>query len=439
MIVMKFGGSSVENAERIRRVAAIIRSMREKKPVVVVSGLGGVTDDLIEAAGSSAKSGKTGAEVERIIRRHLEAVEKLGLGREVVESEIRQLRKLSDEIAWAGRLTPKNLDKMMSFGERLSARIIAGYLRLEGLSAVAYDAYDIGMLTDSNFGDADVLQEAYQKIRNSIRNVRGVPIITGFVGKDEKGNITTLGRGGSDYTATIIGTAIGASEIQIWTNVNGIMTADPAVVREARNIRNISYEEEAELEFLGATKLNPKGILPAMERKIMVRILNTLSPEQNGTVITDEIKAKRRVASITQRENVKMIDVCKRRMFADKKFVRKTLEILERHGLPVDLISPSRTKVAIVISRVSESGVARLVEDLEMTGKVSVREGMSRVSVVGKSVSGMPMISARILGALGKIPIEAVIVGGSHLSQSVVMDSKYAEKAVRLLHEEFFG
>jgi aspartate kinase len=306
-----------------------------------------------------------------------------------------------------------------------------------GLNTLPCDAYDLGMMTDSTFGTANILPGTYTKIRNSLSNISGIPVITGFIAKDKKGNITTLGRGGSDYTACIVGAAINAEEIQIWTNVNGIMTADPKIVKNAQNIKTISFEEESELEFLGANTLHPKGIQPAMKKNITVRILNTLQPKQKGTIITKSIREKKRIASITHKENISVINVYNPRMLTTKNFIREAFDVFRKHNLSVDIASASRAGVMVTLSGNQE--IAKAVEDLKKIGRVKVRSNRAKVSVVGKSLSLIPGISGRILSSLDDIAIEAISCGSSDVSQSFVVKQEDAARAITLIHNKFFG
>lgn len=437
MIIMKFGGSSVGNADRIRRVAQIVKSRANEKPVVVVSGLGGVTDKLIEATTHAAK-GDT-SKFEELITWHNNTIGELGLDSSIISSEVDDLRATAKEIASEKRLTPKMKDRAMSFGERMSARIVASFISSsEKLKARACDAYDIGMLTDSDFGSADTLPATYSKIRRAFKSIAEIPIVTGFIGKDKDGNITTLGRGGSDYTACILGAALRAEEIQIWTNVNGIMTADPKVIENARNIGTMSYEEEAELEFLGAKTLHPKGIRPAMENDIPVRILNTLNPEQEGTVICKDIKESKRVASITSKENIEVICVRNHKKLLENEILLKAIRILERNGIWIDLIFTSKSGVTMTLNQSNGADIQRVADELKQLGDVQVKNNMAKVSLVGKSITAIEGISGRILSAMDGIPIEAVSVGGSDTSESVIVRQEHVDKAIKLLHNEFF-
>jgi aspartate kinase len=294
------------------------------------------------------------------------------------------------------------------------------------------------MLTDSNFGNADILPVAFSKLRTAFRQISCIPVVTGFIGKDKEGNITTVGRGGSDYTACILGAALRADEIQIWTNVNGIMTADPKVIDDARNIEAISYEEEAELEFLGSKTLHPKGIRPAMENSIPVRILNTMQPEQEGTLICRDIKEDRRIASITSKEEIEVICVKNQRKLLENGMLLKIIRVLERKGIWIDLILTSKSGVTMTLNQSNGADISAVAKELEQLGDVTVKTNMAKISLVGKSITSIEGISGRILSAVASIPIEAISVGGSETSESFIVRQEDAARAIRLLHTEFF-
>ncbi len=438
MIVMKFGGTSVGNAERIRGVADIILSQREKNPAVVVSALGGVTDSLIETANSVANGADGTRKLEEIVQRHYAVIQELGLHQEIIENEVEELRDVIEGVSLLKELTPKTADKLVSFGERMSARIVAGYIsKSNGVRARAYDAYDIGLVTDSNFGNSDVLPQAYQRIRKSLAKSRCLPVITGFIGKDRNGSITTLGRGGSDYTASIVGAAVGADEIQIWTDVNGIMTADPRVVRSARNIDVVSYDEASELAFLGAKVLHPKTILPAVNQRIPVRILNTFNPKQKGTTIVKEIKSKSRVASIACKKKIQVINIISPEMFQTHGFLRRIFEVFDNHSTSVDMVSTSEVSISITLD--GKNDTDKLIRDLRKLGKIQALSNRAKVSMVGKGMVYIPGIAGRIFTSLDGIEVEMVSSSRSEINQSFVVQEKYADEAVRKLHRRFFG
>ena len=276
MIVMKFGGSSVGDADRIKNVSDIVKSRLDQKPVVVCSAVKGVTDKLIDTAEKAAKGEDVSKELEEIKKRHHDILKDLELDETLVDSQLDEFFKVVDKIFVMKNMNPELLDEVQSFGERCSIRLVAAYLNKIGIKAEAKDAYDVGMITNPDYGKAEPLPDAEEKIKEEIEKVDGVPVVTGFIGKDSSGHITTLGRGGSDYTAGIIGAALGAT-VEIWTDVNGIMSTDPRVVPEAKTIPNISFNEASELAYFGARVLHPKTIWPAVKKNVPVKVLNSFA------------------------------------------------------------------------------------------------------------------------------------------------------------------
>ncbi len=437
MIVMKFGGTSVGNALRIREVVGIVKSQLGNGPIVVVSALGGITDTLIEM-GKQAASGKdVSVMLDQIVKRHYDTIDELKLERKIIAPEVEQLGKLVGDIFMLAELSPRNLDKLMSFGERMSARIVAACMRSSGLDGEAYDAYDIGMITTSNFGDADITSYTYQRIRKALAGKSCIPVITGFLGKSKEGEITTLGRGGSDYTASIVGAAVGAKEIQIWTDVNGIMTADPKIVKSARSIDEVSYKEATELAMLGAKVLHPKTILPAVENNIPVRILNTFNPSHKGTLVLNSVGAGSRITSITYKKHIMAISISSTGKVDSREFLRRVLEVFERNGISVDLVSNSKIGVSVTIDERDES--PKLMAELQAIGKVEAKSNRARVSLVGNDLLYMPDILQDMYTSLKSIEIEMVSSSVSKKNKSVVIAEKYADKAVKRLHTTFFS
>ena len=437
MIVMKFGGTSVGSAARIREVVGIIKSQLNNEPVVVVSALEGATDSLINIGNESAAGKDVSLMLEQVIKRHYDTIDELKLDKKIIASEVDQLSKLVGEIFLLGEMTQRNLDKLMSFGERMSARIVAACMLSFGLNAHAYDAYDVGMITTSNFGDADTLPDTYQRIRRCFMHKKGIPVITGFIGKSKEGDITTLGRGGSDYTASIIGAAIGAKEIQIWTDVDGIMTADPRIVRTAKSIDEVSYREATELAMLGAKVLHPKTILPAVENNIPVRVLNTFNPMHKGTLILKNINGGSRITSITYKKHILAISILSSGRMSAKDFLRKVLEAFNRHGVPVDLVSNSETGVSVTIDE--NHGTIPLMDDLKKIGKVEAKSNRTRVSLVGSDLLYMTGVLETMYSSLKSIGIEMISSSTTEKNKSMVIEEKYTDRAVKKLHNTFFS
>ncbi len=437
MIVMKFGGSSVANAQRIRNITRIVKSRLANKPVVVVSALGGVTDAILDCAAQAANEENYVTKLTEIIKRHHDTIDELGLSPDIIKSELNQLKEQLGNIGTDEDLAPKTLDSISSFGERMSARIIAGHMSSVGLNATAHDSYDIGLITDSNFGDADVLSNSYPKMKMKLSKIRTLPVITGFVGKDKSGNITTLGRGGSDYTASIIGAAIGAKEIQIWTDVNGIMTADPRIVKNAKSVPVVSYDEASELAFLGAKVLHPKTILPAINQNIPVKILNTFNPKHKGTIVLRNIKTRSRIASITCKKRIQVINLTNPQMFQSHGFLRKVFEIFDNHGVAVDMVSTSEINISITVDGKQQTD--KLVQELGNIAQVQLKSNRAKVSMVGKDMAHMSGVMGKLFSSLNGIAIEMVSSSTSEINQSFVVEEKDADRSVIKLHNAFFG
>ncbi|MDE1768330.1 MAG: aspartate kinase [Candidatus Micrarchaeota archaeon] len=433
---MKFGGSSVGNAQRIRNVTAIIKTHLDRRPVVVVSALGGITDSLLDIATAAGTGNDTMPMLEKVISVHYDTIGELSLDASIISEEVTKLRRLVRSLSPLEQITPVTLDKLVSFGERMSARIVAGSLSKSGVEAHAFDAYDLGMITDSNFGNADVLPESYQKLHDAILQKSGTLVITGFLGKSKEGRITTLGRGGSDYTASIVGAAIVAEEIQIWTDVNGIMTADPRIVKAAKSIDLVSYNEASELAALGAKVLHPKTILPAIEKNIPVRILNTFNPTHKGTLVQNKIDTGSRVASITYKKQILLMNISTRSMFKTPDFSNRVFEIFETHKIPVDLVFASEVNVSVAIDSTYNNDA--LIADLTKIANVQIKTNRAKVSVVGNDMMRMNGVLGKMLSALKSFNIHKVSSNSSSINQSFVVEEENTAEVVQTLHTKFF-
>jgi aspartate kinase len=439
MIVMKFGGTSVGDFERIKNVASIIKSNLNENPVIVVSALGGVTDNLISIANLSLTEDEVKAIFNKIIEKHHTTIEKLNIDEKIIQEDINRLNELVNKIITVKKTTSQDMDLLMSFGERMSSKILASYLSAIGIKALPYNAYDIGMITNSNFGNADILPYTYQKLKKNLSSVinKGVvPVITGFIGKSKDGSITTLGRGGSDYTASIIGAAMGASEIQIWTDVDGILTADPKIVKTAKSIDVVSYEEASELALSGAKVLHPKTILPAIEKNIPVRILNTFNPSHKGTLVLNRTAEKSRVVSITYKKHIVVISLSNRSMLKNE-LLKAASGVLSSNGIFEYSISASESSVSITIDE--KEHTPALISDLKKIGNVESSINGVKVSIVGNDISFIPKISDLISSSLKGIKIEIMPSSESNINHSIVVTERQANSAVKRLHTAFFS
>ena len=463
MRILKFGGTSVGTAEAFDQVAKIVARARQQDPhvVVVTSAMSGVTDTLINAARAAAAGDRKPYREARedLMAKHQmvagqligDGVERAALGR-LFDSRLNAFERLCRSVDVLGELTPRGLDVISGTGERLAAPLLAAVLRANGVAAEWVDASEI-IVTDDNFGSADPLMEPTAKHVTArlepLLNGGVVPVITGFVGATQDGISTTLGRGGSDYSAAILGAALNADQVQIWTDVNGIMTADPRVVPNARTIPEISYIEAAELAFYGAKVLHPKTILPAIERDIPILVLNTFEPDHPGTLLVKEPKPSKEVAkAITAIKGLTMIVVEGRGMLGVPGIAARTFTAVARAGANVLMISQSSSEqsISFVIREADRDAVigqlqAEMARELAHHHIDHVRplDGIVIVAVVGAAMKGTPGVSARIFGALGEASINVIAIaqGSSECNISLVVARGDADEAVRKIHEAF--
>lgn len=460
--VMKFGGTSVGNGECISRAADIVaRASEEGSVVVVVSAMGGVTNRLMEAAQASAEGDMAagGNLAETLRRQHQEAVEILIGDGDKRAQLAAELNKIIDAVTGLCRgtallreLTPRTLDAISSVGERLSARLLASALRELGLNAVAVEATEL-IVTDNQSGRAGpLLAETRERATARLAPLlaeRSVPVVTGFIGATVDGKLTTLGRGGSDYSATILGAVLDAKKIIIWTDVDGVLTADPRLVPEARTLQEISYNEAAELAYFGAKVLHPKTLRPVSEAGIPVWIRNSFFPERDGTKITAMGHPTRRgVKAITAMSNVTLITVGGRGIVGLPGVAAKTFTAAASAQANVLLISQSSSGNDICF--IIDSGdAARTVAELraafasDLAHKevehITVNEDIAIVAVVGERMRGTPGIAGRTFSALGRrrINIIAIAQGSSEYNVSLVVDAGVMGEVVQALHNEF--
>ncbi|MFC2174383.1 aspartate kinase [archaeon] len=433
MIVMKFGGSSVGDADCIRRAHGIVAERLDKSPIIVVSAAAGVTDLLLSSA-RKAVSRQNGVDalVDSITKPHTELLTALGLDANLLDAEFSELREVFHGIHLLGELSPRTSDYAMSFGERFSAKTVAAFFTAQGTSSTAVMGWDAGLVTDSSHTCAEVLPETYSGITLP---TGAVPVVTGFIAKSASGEITTLGRGGSDYTAAIIGSALGAEEIQIWTDVDGVLTTDPRLVGAAKRLDAIGFDEASELSYFGARVLHPKSIWPAVKKSIPVRVLNTFNPSNPGTAILPEAKAEREFTAIAFKRGVTVVRIASTRMLLAHGFLAKIFEAFEKHAISVDLVSTSEVSVSMTLDNTENLDAA--IAELEQYGTVEVKDGMAVVCVVGRHKTGT---SGRIFSICGdsQIPIKMISLGASRINLSFVVPGDDLEKCVKVLHKELF-
>ena len=431
---MKFGGTSVGSAKSIRGVLSIVKSKLEKNPIVVVSAVGGITDKLLQKA-RDAEHGNTN--ISEIEQKHIEIIRELKIDESVLSKEFGELEAALQKISSSG-LSKKLLDLVASFGERMASKIVAEYFNANGVKARALFAYDIGFRSDSNFTDAELDPITYENLKNEplLKEKGVVNVVTGFIAKDRKGDITTLGRGGSDFTAAILGNGIDAEIIEIWTDVNGILTADPRIVSAAMPIDEISFSEAAELAYYGAKVLHPKTILPAVEKNIPVAVLNTHNPSHKGTTIRKADVGGKVFKAISAKKNVSVIRIVSSRMLGAYGFLAKIFDIFNSKRIAVDVVATSEVSISLTVD--SKTDLSKALEELKEFGKISVTPDMAIICVVGRGMRNLSGAAGNIFSTIGaqKINIEMISQGASQVNVTFVVKNSDADKAVIALHKE---
>lgn len=447
MIVAKFGGTSVGDAEAIERAVGIVRGRLDRQPIVVVSALGGATNGLLAVAEQSAKGHLIGAlrGVENLRERHLTVCREL-LGASAAATEISaELSALFDELAslaealkTLGHVTPRSFDAIASIGEQCSSQLVTAVLCERGIPAQLVDAGDV-MITDATFMQAvprtEAIAEQSRAVLLPILKEGKVPVLGGFVGRTADGITTTLGRGGSDYSASLIGAALHAEAIEIWTDVDGMMTGDPRVVKNAQPIERIRFDEASELASFGAKVLHPSTIAPAVKIGIPVYVLNSNRPELPGTLITFEAP-RRAVTAIAGRAGITLVRVRAARMLLAHGFLRRVFEVFERHSTSVDVVATSEVSVSMTLDDVTK--LDSIVVDLSALGDVSVEHDRGIVAVVGAGIADHSDAMGRALARFTGSTVHMISLSATAINLTAVVDSGRVGDIMRGLHAEFF-
>ena len=436
MIVMKFGGTSVEDAAAIERSCKIVGHRLSRRPFVVVSALGGATNSLLEA-GTHAARGEIGRAMEiaeRLEKRHAELLES------TAEHFIR-LRELLKALSAIGEFSPRTQDLVASYGEVLSSLIFADRIKRLGFEAVHLDARQC-VITNDHFGKAspivDLITIRLEETARPHLNAGRAVVMGGYIGATSTGITTTLGRGGSDYSAAIAGAALNAEEIQIWTDVDGMMTTDPRIVPDAWKVREISFGEASELAYFGAKVLHPLTVLPAVEKNIPVYILNSRKPGGTGTRITREARPCRNlIKSIAVKKGITVLTVSSSRMLMAHGFLKALFEVFDRHRTSVDMVATSEVSVSLTLD--SLSSLDAILEDLRPLGDVEITSEAALICLVGNNLKYTPGVARRAFGSLSDINVLMVSHGASNINFSFIVDEKDATTAVRRLHADFFS
>jgi aspartate kinase len=450
---MKFGGTSLGDAERIRKAATLVADRMPRKPFVVVSAVGSsigpdgakrkkVTDLLIQSA-RKAVAGDPHSGFDEIQARHSEILSDLEFPGDFLEAELEELNELLRGIYLIKELTLRTLDYVMSFGERISCKLLAEELARRGIKAAGVDSYDLGFLTDSNYSVARPLPDTSRRIAEAMAaRDEDVVVTTGFVGKNAAGETTTVGRQGSDFSAAYFGAALGAEEVQIWTDVDGILTADPSVVAEALPLERMSFREAAELAYYGAEVLHPATMIPAVEKGIPVRVLNTFKPSSPGTIILPSVKEEpARVKSVVYKEDITLINVVSTRMLGQAGFMSHLFDVFRKHDVVIDMIATSEVSVSLTTDHPEGAeAAAQELRDSEVA-EVSVEPGKAIVCVVGSGMKHSVGVAGRVFGAVAKagVSIQMISQGASEINIAFLVGNDDIVSSVKALHSEFFG
>jgi aspartate kinase len=439
MIIMKFGGSSIANAERIRYVVDIIKMYLDKRPVIVFSASGKTTDNLIQA-GEEAVQGKVN--YEEIKNHHLTLCQDLAVPEDTVNGLLTELEHLLSGMALLREIAPRSSDYLVSFGERLSVRIISAYMNSIDLPAKFYDGWDVGFITDSHFTCAEILPETKQNIAASLAEAKAsypyTPVVTGFIAKDNEGNITTFGRGGSDLTASVLGAAVQAEEIQVWKDVDGILTADPRIISNAKPVDCISFEQASELAYFGAKVLHPISIIPAMSEGIPVTVKNSYNPKHPGTKIVNKVPDDSVwVKSITYKKHITMVHIVSTRMLGQYGFLARVFQIFADLKISVDVVATSEVSVALTLDKAHH--LDELYSELQKIARVTVSNDKSIVSLIG-DIQHSTEILSRTMQVLKqhKMHVQMISHGASKVNNSFIVNDSDVELFVTDLHKLFF-
>ncbi|UCE80725.1 MAG: aspartate kinase [Methanobacteriota archaeon] len=461
-IVMKFGGASVADGESMRSVGGIVDRFKTEghELVVVTSAMYNVTNSLVGAATRAGKGQREHVKrfVEEIRKRHLDSAQVAIKNEEVldrtiqtIESKCEDLKNILLGIAHIGELTLRSKDLVIGYGERLSAPILKGVLEDFGLQSISLTGGEAGIVTDDHFGGAEPLMNVttleVRQVMDPLLEKGIVPVVTGFIANTQDGTHTTLGRGGSDFTASIIGAAIRADEVWVWKDVDGLMTANPKIATDARMIDRISFSEAMELAHFGAQVTHPKALESAARFQLPFRVKSLNDPDDEGTLIVKEVKVKDGgvVKAITNIDDVDLITVSGASMFGTPRLAARVLEILTDEDVDVLLISQSSSEENITLAIPKDDG-SRAQNALELTllgsrqvREVSIEAGLSIVAVVGAGMKGTPGVAARVFATMAakNINIRAIAQGSSELNISFIIKKQDAAEAIKALHDDF--
>ncbi len=444
MIVLKFGGTSIQSAEMIDQALAVAVEQLKLAPVMVCSAMGKTTDRLVEIAvhANNGETEKAQQKLHEVKELHYGTVRNFLTGKHL-ETALSRLNGLFEELSSLVKgllllkeCTPRSNDALLSFGELLSTTIVYCRALSLNIDVELLDSRDF-ITTDDTFTAATPdIPVTYEKIQNGVKPIKDrLYIAQGFIGRNDGGATTTLGRGGSDFTAALFGAALAADEVQIWTDVHGIMTSDPRIVADAMTIPEISYEEAAELAYFGAKVVHPSTIQPAVEHNIPVHVKNTNDHRGASTTIKGKVPEKG-LRAIAGKKDITLINITSTRMLNAYGFLRRMFSIFDTYKTPVDLIATSEVSVSLTIDNISY--VQHIIKELQEIGKVTIEKNKSMLCLVGKNFWKDPAFVSRVFSTLSPTQIRLISLGSSDTNLSLVVQEDFFEDSILKLHREFF-
>ena len=448
MIVMKFGGTSVESAAAIERVAGIVRARLAGRPIVVVSAMGKTTNNLLAISQAAIENRREDYlrqlhELRDFHSREARLVVPVE-GRAQLDRNLDdifdELTELVKGIAVLGELTPRSVDAISAYGERLSSYIVTLAFEHYGVASTHVDSRRVIVTDNRHTQAAPLFEETYKRLREVVKPLAAekVVVMGGFIASTEAGVTSTLGRGGSDYTASIVGAGVGAEEIQIWTDVDGLLTADPTILPGGHRVKTISFAEAAELAYFGAKVLHPSTVIPAIESGIPVLILNSRRPEVEGTrIVAEAVHCTNAVKSIACKRRITLVSIHSTRMLGAHGFLRRIFEVFDRYETSVDMVATSEVSVSLTIDNTAQ--MEKIRQELSAFSEVSTEPDQAIVCLVGENIRYTPGVASRVFSALNGVNIRMISQGASLLNLSVVVAEKDVRAAVDALHGEFFA
>ncbi|CAB9511551.1 Aspartokinase 2, chloroplastic [Seminavis robusta] len=444
-VVMKFGGSSLADATRVDHVANLIKDQIQEgyRPRAVVCSAMGKTTNALLAAGDFALDGKVCLDATREL--HMQTMDEFKISdstREEVNALLKECENMLTGVSLIQELSPKSLDQLVSYGERCSVRIMAERLNQIGVPAKAFDAWDVGIVTDSDFGDAKLLPESSGLVRRAFESLdpNVVAVVTGFIGHSPEAKITTLGRGGSDLTATQIGAAMDLDEIQCWKDVDGILSTDPRLVKAAVPVKHVTFQEASELSYFGASVLHPIAMQPAMQSNVPVRVKNSYNPSAEGTIISNAKTATNLVTALTFKRDVKVLDIYSTKMLGAYGFLARVFGDFEKHKLSVDVLASSEVSVSLTLDKKQKmDSIRELVKDMSPYADVTLTERRSILTLIADVKRSSEVLATvfQVFAELG-ISVKMMSQGASKVNISFILRDDQLDTAVQELHKCFF-